>query len=75
MSRNTKVTGNEECVSQHKHLFCDMKILSKQPWPHKAPRRRKIWKLKNPSVSKEFEQLFSEIPAESNNGKHNIDDS
>ena len=52
-----------------------MKILSKQPWPHKAPRRRKIWKLKNPSVNKEFEQLFSETPAESNNGKHNIDDS
>ena len=29
MIRNTKVIGNEECVSQHKLLVCDMKILNK----------------------------------------------
>ena len=50
-----------------------MKILVKWPRPHKGPRRRKIWKLKKPSVSKEFEQLFSETIPESNNGEHNLD--
>ena len=29
-----------------------MKILTKYPTPHKAPGRRKIWKLKNASVGK-----------------------
>ena len=57
--KDTKVIGSEECVSQHKLLVCDIVLQTRHPRPRVMPRRRKIWKLKDPITSREFEQIVT----------------
>ena len=64
----TKVTGSEECITQHKLLVCDLVVSAKPVKPIRIPPRRKTWKLEGTVVQKKFEQAVSvkcqQIPVE-----------
>ena len=58
--RDVKVIPNEECVTQHKLLVADININSVSPKPRIVPPRRKIWKLRDSNVRKEFETFVND---------------
>ena len=59
MAKNIKVIPSEECVPQHKFLTCELPL--KTPKSHPKPFSRKLcyWELKEQTIQKEFEWVFS----------------
>ena len=43
--QDVKIIGNEECVTQHKLLVCEMTLRTQIRKQHKLPPKRRIWKL------------------------------
>ena len=58
MAKYIKVIPSEECVPQHKLLICELRL--RTPKPHPKPFSPKLcyWKLKEPTVQKEYKQVF-----------------
>ena len=57
--RNVKVIPNEECVTQHKLLVADIEVNGHSPKPRIVPPRRKVWKLREPNIRKEYETFVN----------------
>ena len=62
--RDVKIIRNEECVTQHKLLVADITIIGRSPKPRTVPPRRKVWKLRDPNVRKEYETFVNARCAE-----------
>ena len=52
--KDVKVVPGEECITQHKPLVCDFKIKAKKSIKRKFVPRRKVWKLQDDAVKKDF---------------------
>ena len=51
-----KVIGNEECVTQHKLLVCQIYLRTQIRKQHKPPPKRHIWKLRKPDVQAKYKK-------------------
>ena len=47
---DVKVIPGEECVTQHKLLVCDLRLMTCKPRPKPFFSKRRIWKLKEPTI-------------------------
>ena len=54
--QDVKVIGNEECVTQHKLLVCEMTLRTQIRKQHKLPLKRRIWKLRKPEVQEKYKK-------------------
>ena len=59
--KDTKVIPGEECVPQHNLLVSTLILRPTNVKPRPFVPKRRIWKLKDPSVSFEFEEKFKEL--------------
>ena len=57
---NVKVIWNEECVTQHKLLVCEINLRTQIRKEHKLPPKRRIWKLWKPEVQKKYKKAVEE---------------
>ena len=55
-----KVISNEECLTQHKLLVADITVDGHSPKPRIVPPRRRVWKLGDPTVCKDYDTLLNE---------------
>ena len=58
MAKNIKVIPSEECVPQHKLLICELRLKTPKPHPKPFSPKLRYWKLKEPTVQQEYEQVF-----------------
>ena len=54
--QNLKVIGNEECVTQHKLLVCEINLRTQIRKQHKPPPKRRIWKLRKSEVQEKYKK-------------------
>ena len=59
--RDVNVIRNEECVTQHNLLVADITVDGHSPKPRIVTSRRKVWKLRDPTVRKDYETLVNEM--------------
>ena len=55
-----KVTRNEECITQHKLLATDITVAGRSPKPCIGTPRRKVWKIGDPTVRKDYKTFVNE---------------
>ena len=58
MAKDIKVIPSEECVPQHKLLICELRLRTPKPHPKPFSPKLHCWKLKEPTVQEEYEQVF-----------------
>ena len=58
--QNVKVIGNEECVTQHKLLVCEINLRTQNRKQHKPPPKRCIWKLRISEVQEKYKRAVVE---------------
>ena len=58
MAKDSKVIPSEECVPQHKLLICELRLKTPKPHPKPFSPKLRYWKLKEPTVQEEYEQVF-----------------
>ena len=61
MAKNIKVIPSEECVPQHKLLTCELRLKTPKPHPKSFSPRLRYWKLKEQTLQKEFEWVFTSM--------------
>ena len=57
---DVKVIPTEECVQQHNLLICDFTVCIPSAKKRKFTPRIRTWKLRDPAVSKEFQDTFKD---------------
>ena len=57
---NVKVIWNEECVTQHKLLACEINLRTQIRKEHKLPPKRHISKLWKPEVQEKYKKAVKE---------------
>ena len=57
--RDVKVIPNEECVTQHKLLVCDAKIVKREDRCKKVVPERRVWKLQRADLRDKFCETFT----------------
>ena len=57
---DVKVIPTEECVQQHNLLICDLTVCIPSAKKHKFIPRIPTWKLRDPAVSKDFQNTFKD---------------
>ena len=57
---NVKVIGDEECVTQHKLLVCQINLGTQTRKQHKPPPKRRIWKLRKPDFQEKYKKAVEE---------------
>ena len=65
--QNVKVIGDEECVTQHKLLVCDLHLKTRLPTQHKPQPKRCIWKLRKPEIQEKYKMTVKEAIHSSSN--------
>ena len=55
---NVKVIPNEECVQQHHLLVCDLSVRTPVIKKRKFVPRIRTWKLKDPAVATQYQEVF-----------------
>ena len=58
MAKDIKVIPSEECVPQHKLLICELRLKTSKPHPKPFSPKLRYWRLKEPTVQEEYEQVF-----------------
>ena len=58
--QDTKVINGEECSPQHKLLVADINIKRYKVKPKLLPARRRVWKLKEPTIRDEYQSKVHE---------------
>ena len=71
--RNVKVTPNEECVTQHKLLVADIEVNGHPPKSQIVPPRRKVWKLRDSNIRKEYETFVSNNSTDLSSNQDSLD--
>ena len=66
-AQNVKVIGDEECVTQHKLLVCDLHLKTRLPSQHKPQPKRRIWKLRNSEIQEKYKMTVEEAIHSSSN--------
>ena len=56
---DVKVIPDKEVALQHQLLVCDMRIDVPLKSKHKFIPRLKVWKLKDPQMSSQFQEVFN----------------
>ena len=56
---DVKVIPNEECVTQHKLLVCDARIVKKEDQCKKFVPKRCVWKLQQADLHGKFCETFT----------------
>ena len=59
MAKNIKVIPSEECIPQHKLLTCELRLKTPKPHPKPFSPKLRYWKLKEQTVQKKFERVFT----------------
>ena len=59
MAKDIKVIPSKECVPQHKLLICELRLKTPKPHPKPFSPKLRYWKLKEPTVQKEYERVFN----------------
>ena len=67
-----KVIPNEECVTQHKLLVCDARIVKSEDWCKKFVSKRRVWKLQQADLCDKFVKLVGEMSDTSSEQVGNI---
>ena len=57
---DVKVIPTEECVQQHNLLICDFTVCISPAKKRKFTPRIRTWKLRDPAVSKDFQDTFKD---------------
>ena len=57
--RDVKVIPNEECVTQHKLLVCDARIVKSEDRCKKFVPKRRLWKLQQADLPDKFYETFT----------------
>ena len=57
---DVKVIPTEECVQQHNLLICDFAVCIPSAKKRKFTPRFRTWKLRDPAVSKDFQDTFKD---------------
>ena len=58
--QKVEVIGNEECVTQHKLLVCEINLRTQNRKQHKPPPKRRIWKLRESEVQEKYKRAVVE---------------
>ena len=70
---DVKVIPNEECVTQHKLLVCDARIVKSEDWCKKFVSKRRVWKLlQQADLCDKFVKLVGEMSDTSSEQVGNI---
>ena len=59
MVKNIKVIPSQECAPQHKLLTCELGLKLTKPHPKSFFPKLRYWNLKEQTVQKEFERVFT----------------
>ena len=57
--RDVKVSPHEECLTQHKLLVCDARIVKSEGWCNKFVPKQHVWKLQQPDLCDKFGETFT----------------
>ena len=68
-----KVISHEECVTQQKLLVADITVDGHSAKPRTVPSRRKVWKLRDLTVCKDYETFVNEKCAELFSNENPVD--